>query len=100
MSGDGMGARAGYGAPTRGERTFATEHVKVPGKGFLIASSARLRVGYDRKRAEPLIMAACGEGMSKRAGRPSTSASRRLWKFDGSSRTSSDHRTPWWLSSG
>jgi hypothetical protein len=58
MSGDGMGARVGYGAPTRGERTFATKHVKVPGKGFLIAGSARLRVKYDRKRAELMIMIA------------------------------------------
>jgi hypothetical protein len=58
MVSDGMGARVGYGAPTRGERNFRSEHVKLLVNGFLIVDSARLRVEYARKRAELMIMIA------------------------------------------
>jgi hypothetical protein len=58
MSGDGMGARVGYGAPTRGERNFRNQARESAGNGFLIAGSVRLRVEYARKRAKLMIMIA------------------------------------------
>jgi hypothetical protein len=51
MSGAGMGARSGTARPREVNGIFVTS----TGKGFLIASSARLRVEYARKRAELMI---------------------------------------------